>query len=457
MRRDYSSTSIRTKFIIAFMAVGLLAIALVGIFTVTVSNQQFQDLVFDRQKSDYSIAVIDYYESNGTLFGIEKIFRINPSVDGMPFDKADQTGIILALPNGGIVLGDPTHPAGTFLSQGDFQKASAVQYDDKTIALIVSSNPTFQPNPQEQRFIETTNKAMLYASLGAISLAVILGLIFTRTLLHPLSKLSKAISKMEQGELSQIVESTSSDELGQVIQGFNQMSAAVTEANARRDQMTADIAHELRSPLTVINGYLEAMQDGSLEITKERLAFVQDEVNQLNRLVDDLRTLALADSGELNIQKSEINIKNLFTHLSHAFKLKADSNDIDLSFVNYGFSTLYADEGRLIQVLSNLLNNAFRHTDPGGKISVKAYNLSDGSTTFEIEDTGDGIPEEDLPYVFNRFYRVDSSRQSKEGQSGLGLSIVKAIAEVHRGQVDVQSEIGKGTTFTITFPPESRS
>ncbi len=438
------------------MSVGLLAIALVGVFTSTVSNQEFQDLVFDRLKSDYSAEVINNYETYGTLLGIEQGFiSTNGTVDITPFDKSSQSGIIIALPNGGIIIGDPKHPAGSFLSQKDIQNATVIESDGKTIALMVTFNPSFQPNPQEQRFIETTNKAMLYASLGAISLAVILGLVFTRTLLRPLSKLSAAISNMEQGELSQIIDSKSTDELGQVIQGFNQMSAAVTEANARRDQMTADIAHELRSPLTVINGYLEAMQDGSLDITKERLAFVQDEVNQLNRLVDDLRTLALADSGELNIQKSEVNIRNLFTHLSHAYKLTTDSKDIDLSFVNYGFSTLFADEGRLIQVISNLLNNAFRHTDPGGKISIKAYNLSDGSTTFEIEDTGEGIAEEELPFVFNRFYRVDPSRQSKDGESGLGLSIVKAIVEAHNGQVDVQSELGKGTTFTITFPPQS--
>ncbi|QRN83874.1 HAMP domain-containing histidine kinase [Chloroflexota bacterium] len=444
--------SIQTKFIVAFMAVGLLAIALVGIFTSTVSNQEFQDLVIERLTSEYSAELIDNYETYGTLFGNDHGFITSSSIDFPSFNEANQTGIVLALPNGGILLGDPAHPSGSFLTGSDIQNAKVVEYDDHEIALLFPSNPAFLPNPQEQRFIETTNKAMLYASLGAISLAVILGLVFTRTLLRPLSKLSTAISNVEQGKLSQIVESTSNDELGQVIQGFNKMSAALTDANARRDQMTADIAHELRSPLTVINGYLEAMQDGSLDMTKERLAFVQDEVNQLNRLVDDLRTLALADSGELIIRKSEININNVFAHLLQAYQLLADSKNIELSFANYGFNTLFADKGRLMQVLSNLLNNAFRHTEPDGQISVKAYNLSDGSTTFEIEDTGEGIPEEDLPCVFNRFYRVDPSRQTKEGESGLGLSIVKAIVEAHHGQADVQSEMGKGTTFTITFP-----
>jgi len=434
------------------MSVSLLAIALVGIFTSRVSNQQFQDLVIDRFKSDYSSTVIEYYEATGTVFGIEKLFQSSQHMDGAPFDKVTQTGIIIALPNGGILVGDPTHPTGTFLTQTEIQKATVINTEDKPIALMMVLNPAFLPNPEEQRFIETTNKAMLYASLGAVALAVILGLVFTQTLLRPLSKLSTAISNMEQGELSQIVETNSGDELGEVIQGFNKMSAALSAANARRDQMTADIAHELRSPLTVINGYLEAMQDGSLELSKERLAIVQDEVNQMNRLVDDLRTLALADSGQLNIQKAEVNIKNLFDHLSKSYKLMAESKRLQLTFVNYGYKTLFADEGRLIQVLSNLLNNAFRHSDPDGKIAVKAYNLSDGSTVIEVEDTGEGIPENDLPYVFNRFYRVDNSRQIKEGESGLGLSIVKAIIEAHNGQVDVRSEVGKGTTFTVTFP-----
>ncbi len=316
----------------------------------------------------------------------------------------------------------------------------------------MSINPTILPNPQEQRFIETTNKAMLYASLGAVSLAVILGPYFHP---HPLAPPFETFN----GNLQYGARRTKSN-CGINFQrrtrashpGIQSDERRAHRRHARRDQMTADIAHELRSPLTVINGYLEAMQDGSLEMTNERLAFVQDEVNQLNRLVDDLRTLALADSGELNIQKSEINIKNVFAHLSQAYQLLANSKNIKLSFANYGFNTLYADEGRLNQVLSNLLNNAFRHTDSDGQISVKAYNLSDGSTTFEIEDTGEGIPEEDLPYVFNRFYRVDPSRQTKEGESGLGLSIVKAIVEAHRGQADVQSEMGKGTTFTVTFP-----
>jgi signal transduction histidine kinase len=257
---------------------------------------------------------------------------------------------------------------------------------------------------------------------------------------------------MEKGELLQEVPKTSDDELGDVIEGFNQMSHALAAANARREQMTADIAHELRSPLTVINGYLEALEDGVLQPTSERIKIIQQEVGQLNRLVSDLRTLALADSGQLEIIKDKVEIQTIFNHLRNAYELIAKSKKLDLSFNKEDQSTyIYADEGRILQVLSNLIINAIRHTSEGGIISINAFNKESG-TVIEVNDTGEGIPKEDLDLVFERFYRADPSRQTTSSQSGLGLSIVKALVEAHGGKVDVKSEIGKGSTFSVFLP-----
>ncbi len=448
------SLSIRTKFILAFIVVGLVAIGLVGAFTTSVSNQQFQDLVLTRFKEDYSTIVIDYYETTGTLLGIDNLFKPKLGEETSDFENFVQEGIILALPNGGILVGDPRHPAGTFLSNVEISNASVITYNGSTIGYLVTIDPTFQPNPQETQFIQRTNKAMLYASLVAIALAVIIGLFITQTLLRPLSNLNTAITNMEHGELQQQVKKSSNDELGKVIEGFNQMSTALVSANARRDQMTADIAHELRSPLTVINGYLEAMQDGTFEISQERLMFIQEEVNQLNRLVDDLRTLALADTGQLDIHKEKIDVNTLFQHLDQAYSLLADSRGIELSFSNLRKKRMFADEGRIIQVLSNLINNALRHTEPGGLIQVIASGDESGNAILQVDDTGEGIPEDELAYVFDRFYRGDPSRETNGGESGLGLSIVKAIVGAHQGSVKVKSKVGEGTTFTIALPPE---
>ena len=446
------TTSIRTKFILAFVAVGLVAIALVGVFTSFVSNRQFESLVQDRMISDLSKIVISYYETYGTILGIENYFTSNSIAVFSNNTKPVRVDIILALPNQRILLGNEKYPPGTELSNSVLRYADEIIYEETVIAYILIEDPPFLPNPEETRYIERTNRALIYASLIAIALAVTLGLIFTQTLLKPLASLNDAMNKMKRGELEQAVPNKSKDELGEVIEGFNQMSAALAASNARRDQMTADIAHELRSPLTVINGYLEAMQDGSLEPTPVRLGIIQQEVSQLNRLVTDLRTLALADAGQLDISKAEIDLQTFFQHLSNAHALQAQSKNIDLTFEkSQELEIIFADEGRILQVLSNLITNAIRHTYEGGKISVSA-ELGNNEAVIKVTDSGEGIPENELDYLFDRFYRVDPSRQSSSGESGLGLSIVKALVEAHGGRVSVQSEVGIGTTFTFTLP-----
>ena len=446
------SSSIRLKFILAFLAAALVSIAMVGLFTSFVSNQQFENLVLDRLISDLSEIIADYYENQGTVLGIENLFFTRSPENPAVFENMLPHGIVIALPNQRILLGDEVHKNGDLLTNAEIRKATEVTYNGELIAYLVTFNPDFKPTPQEAQYIERTNKALIYASLSAIGLAVALGLLFTRTLLKPLQNLNIAIKNMEKGELKQDVPKTSNDELGEVIDGFNQMSSALASANARRDQMTADIAHELRNPLTVINGYLEAMQDGSLEITQERLTFIQDEVDQLNRLVNDLRTLALADAGQLDIHKGEVDAQVIFNHLANAHTLQAESKGISLIFTREpGFQKIYADEGRVLQILSNLINNAIRHTHQGGSIHTWGRTTG-GMDIISVTDTGEGIAPQDLDLVFDRFYRGDPSRQTSSGESGLGLSIVRALVEAHGGHVTVESEVGKGTTFTISLP-----
>lgn len=436
------------------MAAALAAIALVGAFTSVVSNRQFQTFIEDRLVEELSSRVLEYYEKYQTLDGIMNVLRTATGEFSTGFESFERSGIVLILPDRIILLGDETHHPGTKLPQTEFTDAHPIEYEGETIAYLAIISPQFRPNPQEQEYIKRTNSALLYASLIAIVLAILLGLIFTRTLLKPLSNLNTAIGKMEKGELLQEVPKTSDDELGDVIAGFNQMSTALSTANARREQMTADIAHELRSPLTVINGYLEALQDGVLEPTTERIEIIQQEVSQLNRLVSDLRTLALADSGQLEIIKDKVDLETLFNHLRNAYELIVASKNLKLTFKNKPELTyIYADEGRILQVLSNLINNAVRHTNEGGEIFVDAFRNDDG-ITIEVRDTGEGIPEEDLELVFERFYRADPSRQTTSSQSGLGLSIVRAIVEAHGGIVSVKSEVGKGSTFIILLPEQ---
>lgn len=446
------SLSLRTKFILAFLVASLAVIGLVGVSTSFFANRHFQSFIVDNLVDELSASVIDYYAAYGTLIGISNTFR--PPNGSIPpqFRSFERSGFILVHPNGRIILGDLRHPAGDSIPITEFSDVHAIEVNGLIIAYLAVFIPEFQPNPQEQEFIERTNQALFFASLFAIAIAILLGLLFTRTLLKPLSNLSTAIGRMEKGELHQKVPKISNDELGEVIDGFNQMSLALANANAQREQMTADIAHELRSPLTVINGYLEALQDGTLEASPERLEIIQQEVNQLNRLVNDLRILALADAGKLEIVKDAIDINSLFDHLKDAYHLIANAKQISLSFhKDVSIKSIYADEGRILQVFSNLLTNAIRHTEMGGQVAI--HTLADGDNIIiEVSDTGEGIPESELDQVFQRFYRSDPSRHTTNGESGLGLSIVKTIVEAHGGHVSVSSQLGKGTTFTVSLP-----
>jgi signal transduction histidine kinase len=216
--------------------------------------------------------------------------------------------------------------------------------------------------------------------------------------------------------------------------------------------MTADIAHELRTPLTVIAGYIESMADGVLAPTPERLAVIYSEIEHLQRLVGDLRTLTQADSGELALHKQTTTPQELLQRAQAAFEHRAQQQGITLEVQpNGATSPISVDEIRMAQVLGNLLSNALRYTPAGGKIVLGAAAAQPDGVDVVVRDTGKGIAPDDLPLVFNRFYRADPSR-SEEGESGLGLAIVKALVEAHGGTITAQSQPGQGTTMRIHLP-----
>jgi signal transduction histidine kinase len=454
--------SIRLKFILAFLASSLIAIGLVAAFFGIVTNRTFQTLIVEEQKDDLKDLILNYYEAQGNLAGIAKVLNqppFNPS--GGHQAPMDQTALpgnyVLTLPDGRILYNATPQPLGTFLLKPELENADVIEIDEKPIAYLVFIDPIARPNPREQAFINQTNSALFCASLGAVILSIGLGLVFTNSLLKPLARLNTGIKNMKKGNLSQAVKVSSQDELGQVIITFNQMSKALAEASEQRKQMTADIAHELRSPLTVISGYLEAIQDGSLSASPDRINIIKNEVNQLNRLIEDLRTLALADAGELKILKTPINIESFFDHLQSSLGLIARKKQIELIFKKEGDNVqIKGDERRLVQALTNLINNALRYTPENGQISVTAKMEKDHTLIF-IKDTGSGIPTEHIDKIFERFYRADPARQTHQGETGLGLSIVQSIVKAHGGTISVQSKEGQGTIFAIRLPQNNQS
>jgi signal transduction histidine kinase len=228
------------------------------------------------------------------------------------------------------------------------------------------------------------------------------------------------------------------------------MSADLARLEAQRQQMTADIAHDLRTPLTVLGGYLEAMQDHVLEPTPERLATMQTEIQGLIRLVEDLRTLSLADAGALILQTEPVAPGTLLRRAAATFAQKAAAAGLEIRLqIDPKTPSVKVDPERFHQVLTNLLSNAIRHTSAGGTITLSAW--PDMQTVYlQVEDTGEGIPPQDLPWIFDRFYRASRAREQNSGETGLGLAIVHSIITAHGATITATSDgSGKGSRFTI--------
>jgi signal transduction histidine kinase len=335
------------------------------------------------------------------------------------------------------------------------ERGTPVSVDDATIAFIVWSDPggSLRLRGEERAYLQRTNQALLLATVGAVLVAVLLGAIFARTLTRPIRDLTDTAQALRQGHLGQQVRVRSQDELGQLASTFNQMSADLERATRARRQMTADIAHDLRTPLQVIGGYIDAMVEGDLEPTRERLATVYTEIEHLQHLVADLRILSRADAGNLPLHLQPVAPADLLHRVAASYTNQAAQQAITLT-INAApdLPPLCIDEERMVQVLNNLVSNALRHTPADGHIALTAEQ-HDAAVCLTVQDTGTGIAPDDLPYLFDRFYRVEQARQDDAGTSGLGLAIAKALVEAHSGTISARSHgPDQGAAFLILLP-----
>lgn len=283
----------------------------------------------------------------------------------------------------------------------------------------------------------------------------ILGGLAFRKMGNPLADVMAALDAVADGDLSVRVDEDTRGELGKMARSFNRMAEELENSETNRRNMTADVAHELRTPLHIIQGNLEGMLDGVYEPTKEQIGAALEETRLLSRLVNDLQTLSLAEAGKLHLHCQAILVSDLIEDTLTGFSVMAADNGVQLEQQVTGSEeelTLNADADRLSQVLNNLVANALRYTQKDGVIRLKAFPFKN-SVTIIVEDTGKGIAPEDLPYVFERFWKAEKSRSRHEGSgSGLGLAIVRQLVHAHGGTIRVESEPGRGTRFIICIP-----
>src|SRR3972149_1444477 len=457
--------SISTKLILAFLSIGIISVAIIALTALWNTRTEFIRFLSDQTQTDIITELSDYHRANGTWDGVETILFQNrdfpqpgPGPGRMPFTLTDEKGV--------VVLSNERYKSGEKISQSDLKTGTPITEDGKVIGILVPMRMPFEGKPREVEFIERINLTLFYGAMIGAVIALLLGTFLSRTLTRPIRELTQATHAVSEGDLSPQVPVRSSDELGELAKAFNKMSAELSRSVNVRRQMTADIAHELRTPLSLILGHAEAVHDGVLQPTRENFEIIREEAARLEHLVNDLRTLSLADAGELTISLQTIEPQRLIHEVASLYHYQTQRKNISLDLdIASPLPAIEVDLGRMTQVLTNILDNALRHTPDGGRIILSAKQVDD-QVELSVQDSGPGLKTEDLDRIFERFYRTDSSRQrdgAVPGGSGLGLAIAKSIVQAHGGQLSAEtsarlspgSEAGTGLRIVVALPKKS--
>ena len=412
----------------------------------------------DRLVSDLEI----FYTENQSWVGIDEIFSTTQGTGGTGHTSGRGQGsgnspmmaanFAIMDPNAELIYSRNLELS-TDLSTEFLEFPLPINYQGKPVAYLISENNSIELN---QNISDSLSEALTNSMLPAVLIsglsALLLALLFGYALNRPIRNLTQAAVKLAQGDLSQRVEVGGKNEISQLGNTFNEMADALQKSAENRKAITADIAHELRTPLAVQRANLEAIEDGVYPLTQESLQPIVQQNLLLTQLVEDLRTLALTDSDSLKLERNRHNLINLTKQVVAHSQPQFDRQGIKLSFVHpESCPEVTLDPRRITQVINNLLQNALRFTPTGGEVSIRLSCKPKG-VSIEVQDSGEGIPAEALSKIFDRFYRADQSRARDKGGSGLGLTIASSLVSAHSGQLTAANAPAGGAVFTIFLP-----
>ncbi|MBN2043385.1 MAG: HAMP domain-containing protein [Anaerolineales bacterium] len=454
--------SISMKLLLAFSTVSLAGAVI--FFTVARwnSNREIQDFLSNQDQTDILDRAASYYLENGSWEGFSQDW-LNPSPFNPPgsFRPEPFSPFILVDINQRVVFGRGGRPdgyqPGDLIPKEELENALEISADDELIGWIVFPPIDWRESGPNHAIFQSMNRLLILSALGSAVVAVVLGIVLSRTLSRPLQQLSAAAQKAATGDLSQKVTVKSKDEIGALANSFNQMMADLERLIAARKQMTADIAHELRTPISVILGYTDGVHEGVLEPSLENFEIVRDEALRLERLVKDLKILSQADVGQLPLEIREFQVEQLVIETERATRNSLQEKNIAFNIkIEPDLPALQIDPDRILQAVRNILDNAIRHTPEGGQIS---FNLTaqEHLVQFSIQDSGPGIAPDELENVFRRFYRADSARTRDREGSGLGLAITRSVIEQHGGKIWAESPAGEGLKIIFELPVPTRN
>ena len=448
----------------AFALVIVVGYSIVYVIANQATANEFHVYMFRGQMvatQDIATQLANYYRARKSWDGVESILlrdttnfpgmmgggMMNSSMMGAPtLWLADARGIIIAATD--------NSRRGQQAPSSELANGIAIRVDAQTVGTLLTDASALNMgmDASSQDFLNQVNRSLMLAGLIAAMVALALGFILFRQITSPLNALTHATQKIAAGDLKARAVVSGEDEISRLGRSFNAMAENLDHSEIARRNMLADVAHELRNPLGVIQSHLEAMLDGVFPTTPEQIASLHDETLLLNRIIDDLRDLALADAGQLSLHREMTDLRALIERTTESFQAQATAHQITLrQDLAEGLPPLKIDAQRIEQVLRNLISNALRYTPAGTQVTVKLSRVGNMARV-EVSDTGSGIPADAVHHVFERFWRGDKSRARALGGSGLGLAIAKQWVEAHGGQIGVASEMGTGTTFWFTLP-----
>lgn len=460
--------SLRVRLSFSYALIALLLVASVSLFSNLFLQDAFVEYVIRQQlnKNEAMVSQLAQRYDQETeaydAYALESI-GMNALEQGMILRVKDSSGAVVwdaMVHNGGLCNQMLQNMAQSMQNRyPSFQGA----YEEKSYAITAGGADAgsvqigyygpYYFTDSDFAFIDTLNRALLVIGIFSLAFAGALGFFMARRISRPISQAIGAAGRIAAGNYRDKIDvRADTRELDGLVQSINRLSGALEEQDMLRKRLTADIAHELRTPLTALQGNMEALIDGVWQPEQRRFLSCHEEILRLNRLINDLENLSRLENHTEAPVMTEFDLYALAEKAAASFELACREKNQKLT-VQGSSLQVKADESKLFQVLSNLIANSVKYTPAGGEITVNVEKEA-GYASLSVQDTGIGIAPEDIPYVFERFYRADTSRSSRTGGIGVGLAIVKAIVDMHGGTIGVQSMLGRGSIFTVRLPRE---
>ncbi len=465
--------SLRTKLAGSFSLLVLLTAGAIIVSIGLITAGRYRTLVRDTdlvRAQTIAPRLAEYFEYRGSWEGIDELIRPLGAPDsmwGMMRGRPPRPGsppmmldmmraavrLLLVAPDGTVLADSARELSGGFVPGRSAPEGVPIRADGRIVGFLYAGtmiDPVLSRG--DRRFLQAVQLAVLGAAAAASVLAAFAGLLLVRQITSPVAALSEASGRIAAGDLDARVAEGGGDELGQLGSRFNRMAEALKEARVRQRRFVSDAAHELRTPVSLIQGTLEMMMEGIYRPDPQRLSFLHEEAKKLGRMVEELQLLSNSDSGNLALSIEELDPAETVRRVVELFRVRAREKSIRLETeCRTAGLRIRADRVKLEQVLGNLIANAIAHTPERGGVAVSVASAAGGSPLFSVSDTGPGIPESERERVFDRFYRIDRDRSRETGGSGLGLAISREIVLAHGGRIWVDPDYRDGARFRFTL------